>query len=174
MKWLMIVGGALVAIVLIVFVLGALVPREHVARSSALLGQPRDTVWRTVRDLAGVATWWPEVVASQRAADAREIWEQKLKNGFTMRLIVTEDVAPSRLVTTIDAPADAPFGGTWTYELAAQGGGTRVTITERGSINNALFRFMSKFVFGYYSTQDKYLKALGRRFGEAVQPQHER
>jgi hypothetical protein len=89
-----------------------------------------------------------------------------------MRLIVTEDAPPHRLVMTIDAPPDATFGGTWTYEVTPADGGTKLTVTERGYINNALFRFMSRFIFGYHSTQDGYLKAMGAKFGEQVQPSH--
>lgn len=174
MKWVLVVVGGLVALVVIVLVVGALLPRDHVAGSSVVLRQPADSVWRAVRDMAGVASWWPEVVSSQRVADSagREIWEQKLKNGFSMRLIVTEDVPPRRLVMTIDARPDAPFGGTWTYELSPADGGTRLAVTEAGYVNNPLFRFMSRFVFGYYATQDGYLRALGKKLGADVQPVH--
>jgi hypothetical protein len=173
MKWLLIVAGGLLAVVVLVFLVGALLPREHVAGSAVMIRQPRDTVWRTVRDLAAVPAWWREVASSQRSADSagREVWEQKLKNGFTMRLIVTAETPPGRLLTTIDAPADAPFGGTWTYELTDVDGGTRVVVTERGYINNPLFRFMSRFLFGYHATQEGYLRALGAKLGEPVEPQ---
>jgi hypothetical protein len=45
-----------------------------------------------------------------------------------------------------------------------------VTLTERGWIANPLFRFLSRFVFGYYRTQEGYLRALGKRLGETVTP----
>jgi uncharacterized protein YndB with AHSA1/START domain len=174
MKWLLVIGGVLLALVIIVFAVGAMLPRDHVAGSSVVLHQPADTVWRVVRDMAGVTAWWSDVTSSQRVADSagREVWEQKLKNGFSMRLIVTDDAPPRRLVTTIDAPPDAPFGGTWTYEVSAAEGGARVAVTEAGYVNNPLFRFMSRFVFGHHATQDGYLKALGKHFGETVQPMH--
>lgn len=174
MRIALIVVGVLVALVLVVLVVGSLLPRNHVAGSSIVLRQPPDTVWRTVRDIAGVPKWWLEVQTSQRAADSagREIWEQKFRNGFSMRFIVAEDTPPRRLVMTIDAAADAPFGGTWTYDVTPAAGGTQLSVTESGYVNNALFRFMSKFVMGHYATQDKYLRALARRFGEAVEPVH--
>jgi len=31
---------------------------------------------------------------------------------------------------------------------------------------------MARFLFGYYGSLDNYLKALGRRFGEEVNPVH--
>lgn len=175
MKWVLIIVGVLVALGVVVFVVGVLLPRDHVAGSSVVLRQPADAVWRTVRDMSGITSWWPEVLSSQRLADSagREIWEQKLKNGFAMRLIVTEDVPPRRLVMTIDAPPDAPFGGTWTYEVSAVAGGTRLAVTEAGYVNNPLFRFMSTFVFGHHATQDGYLRALGKKLGADVQPVHQ-
>ena len=65
-----------------------------------------------------------------------------------------------------------PFGGTWTYEVSPEAGGARLRITEDGEIRNALFRFLSRFVFGYNATMDTYLRDLGRKFGEttAVSP----
>lgn len=176
MKWVLIIVGALLAAVVIIFVVGSLLPRDHVASSSIVVKQPRESVWRVVRDIGNLPTVWNEVVSSQRAADTsgggREVWEQKTKGGWGMRFIVTEDTPPERLVMTIDAAPDAPFGGTWTYELTQENGGTRLTVTERGYINNALFRFMSRFIFGYHTTQDGYLKAMGAKFGEQVQPSH--
>ena len=63
----------------------------------------------------------------------------------------------------------APFGGNWTYEVAAVPGGSRVTVTERGWIGNPLFRFMARFFFGYTATIDTYLRSLGKKFGETVE-----
>ena len=61
-----------------------------------------------------------------------------------------------------------PFGGTWTYELAPEGAGTRLTITEDGVVRNVVFRFLSRWVFSHTATLEKYLRALGRKFGEEV------
>jgi hypothetical protein len=79
----------------------------------------------------------------------------------------TEEQRPRRLVSRI-ADETLPFGGSWTYDLAPEGGGTRVTITERGYVTNPLFRFMARFVFGHHRTQEEFLRGLGRRFGHEV------
>jgi len=63
-----------------------------------------------------------------------------------------------------------PFGGTWTYEIAPADGSATLRITERGFIKPALFRFMTRFFFGYTSTMETYLKNLGKKFGEDVAP----
>jgi hypothetical protein len=44
-------------------------------------------------------------------------------------------------------------------------------ITEDGEIRNPIFRFVARFFLGYTATMEAYLRDLGRRFGETVQPE---
>jgi uncharacterized protein YndB with AHSA1/START domain len=175
MKWVLIVIGALLGLVALVTLIGAFVPRDHRATSTITLHQAPDSVWRVIRDFGGIPAWWPEVKESVRQPDkdGREVWRQKV-SGFDMPLIVVESSVPSRLVTQIDSSAGGSFGGTWTYELTPDSGAgaTRISVTEAGWIGNPIFRFLSRFVFGYYGSLDGYLKALGKRFGEEVRPAH--
>jgi uncharacterized protein YndB with AHSA1/START domain len=173
MKWFVIGVACLVALVALPALIGAFIPRDHRATSTVLLHQPPDSVWKVVRDLGGVTTWWPDMTQAERLPDrnGREVWRQKT-GGFDMTLLVTESQGPARLVTEIDAPAGAAFGGTWSYDVAPADGGTRISVTEAGWIANPIFRFLSRVVFGYYGTLDDYLKHLGRRFGEEVTPVH--
>ncbi len=46
-----------------------------------------------------------------------------------------------------------------------------LTITERGEIYNPIFRVFARFVFGYTATMETYLKQLGTKFDEAIEPQ---
>lgn len=171
-KWILRVTVAVVAAAIVLLAAGLLLPREHVAASGVTLRQPPESVWATVRDLGGVPRWWPEVATATRVADpaGREMWRQEV-GGFPMTFAVTESAAPRRLVTTIEAPPGSAFGGTWTYELTAADGGTRVTVTEAGWIANPFFRVMAQ-LGGFHGTIDGYLTALGARFGEAVTPEH--
>ena len=175
MKWVLIILGAVIGLVALMALIGALVAREHRATSTVTLRQPPDSVWKVVRDLGGVPAWWPEIKESVRQTDKKgqEVWRQKM-SGWDVPLIVIESAPPRRLVTQIDTSAGGAFGGTWTYELVpdAGGGGTKISVTEAGWIGNPIFRFLSRFLFGYYGTLDGYLKALGKHFGEAVQPAH--
>jgi uncharacterized protein YndB with AHSA1/START domain len=174
LKWLLIAGGAVLALVLVVVVVGLLLPREHVASSTVVLRQPPDSVWAVVRSLGAVDAWWPEITRVEPLADAlgREGWRQHMKSGYPLPLVVTEDRPPARLVTEIASAPGAPFGGTWTYDIEPAEGGSRVTIIERGWIANPIFRFMANVFFGMHGTMDGYLRALGRRFGEDVTPVH--
>jgi hypothetical protein len=79
---------------------------------------------------------------------------------------------PRRMICRIQDKG-MPFGGAWEYQVAPAAGDTTktvVTITERGWVSNPIFRFVSKFVMGHYSTLDTYLRALSRRFGSEVAP----
>jgi hypothetical protein len=90
-----------------------------------------------------------------------------------MRLIVAEATAPVRLVMEIDAAPGAAFGGRWVYQLDPEpgGAGTRVTIAEEGWIGNPVFRVMAT-AGGLHKSVDGYLRALGARLGERVEPVH--
>jgi len=173
MKWVLIGFGGLVGLIALMALIGALVSRDHRATSTVTLRQPRDSVWKVVRDLGNITTWWPAMEKAERLPDrdGHEVWRQKM-SGFDVPIIVMESAPPRRLVTQIDPTAGGAFGGTWTYELASEGNGTRISVTEAGWISNPIFRFMSRFLFGYYGSLDKYLKALGSRFGETVHPAH--
>ena len=62
-------------------------------------------------------------------------------------------------------------GVLWTYVFTAEESNTRVTITEDGVVSNVIFRFLSRYAFGHTATIDTYLTALGKQFGESVEPQ---
>lgn len=74
MKWLLYGIGGVVALVLLVALVGALLPREHVATSRITLRQPPDTVWKVVRDLGGITAWWPDLKQAERAPDQGGSW----------------------------------------------------------------------------------------------------
>lgn len=162
-----------IVVVLVIFVvaaiIGAFVPRDHVAGSSIVLRQPPDTVWRVVRDQDGIPQWWPAMRTSVHRVgpDGKDRWDQSL-SGNKMTFVIEADEPPRRLVTRIEPAPGAPFGGSWTFAIAPDGAGSRVTVTERGWIANPVFRFLARFVFGYHRTQESYLQALGKRFGESV------
>jgi uncharacterized protein YndB with AHSA1/START domain len=173
MKWVLIVIGGLAALVVLMALIGAFVSRDHRATSTISLRQAPDGVWKVVRDIGGAPAWFSAMEKSERLPDrdGREVWHQKM-SGFDVPIIVLESAPPGRLVTQIDPAAGGAFGGTWTYELAPDSTGTRISVTEAGWISNPIFRFMSRFLFGYYGALDKYLRALGTRFGETVHPTH--
>lgn len=171
MKWLAIAAGALVLLVALVAIVGSLLPRSHHAVRSARYRQPLSSVWSVVADPLGSATWRPELRTVERLADrdGRLVWKEIARGGDVLTLELVEDDPPRRRVVRIADPT-LPFGGTWTYVLAEEGDGTRLTITEDGEVHNPVFRFLARFVFGHGGTLETFLVSLGRRFGEDVAP----
>ena len=81
-----------------------------------------------------------------------------------MPLETVEAVAPQRLVRKIGP--GLPFGGTWTYELTPEGGGTQLKITEDGEVYNPIFRVVGKFM-DQTATITGFMTGLAKKFGEA-------
>jgi uncharacterized protein YndB with AHSA1/START domain len=170
MRWLLVVLAAVAGVVLLVVVVGMLLPREHTARSHATINAPPDSVWRALTDVAAFPTWRDDVsrVETLPSASGRRTWREIGKHdAITLEESTAEP--PRRLVLRIADPT-LPFGGSWTYDVAPDGAGSRVTITEDGVVHNPVFRFMSRFVFGHHATQEAYLRALGRKFGQRATP----
>ena len=157
----------LVALLVAIVVVGALLPKSHVAHSTARYAAKPDVVWAAISDYRSYPQWRSDVrgVDVLPPANGNPSWREHGSNGDVAYEIV-ESRPPMRLVTRIADPK-LPFGGTWEYDLQpAPGGGSLLTITEHGEVYNPVFRFMSRFVIGRHLTMNRYLRSLGRKFGE--------
>jgi hypothetical protein len=164
MKWVLIVAGVLVGLVLLVAFIGWLLPKAHVATRTMRFKKPTGEVWQVISSYADQPTWRKDLAEVERLPDhdGHEVWNEIRSNGETMPLETIESVAGKRLVRKIADPK-MPFGGTWTYELQEDGDGCSLTITERGEVYNPIFRFVSKFT-DMGKTIDGYLHALEGKF----------
>lgn len=172
MRWVLIIIGALVGIVVIVALIGLLLPRDHRATSRLSLPQPPDSVWSTVRDFPQVAAWWPDVKKVERLEDVegKERWRESLSGDMALTLRIEEERPPSRMRSVIEDTGE-PFGGEWIYSISPDGSGSVIEITEAGWVSNPIFRTISRLM-GYHKTMDSYLVALGRKFGVTASPEH--
>lgn len=167
MKWILLSLGLLVLVAGAITVIGLLLPRDHVASTTALINAPPESVWKALVDVGEYPRWRPDVQSVDvLSAEGALRWRERTRQG-AVTLERSEEQRPRRLVARI-ADEGLPFGGTWTYELAPEAQATRVTITERGYVTNPIFRFMARFVFGHHRTQEDFLRSLGRRFGHDV------
>jgi uncharacterized protein YndB with AHSA1/START domain len=167
----MIAGGVIVSLIVLVVIIGALLPRDHVAVVSARIAATPDAVWDLITDVASHPSWRGDVqrveVLPSTATGAS--WREHSKHG-ALTMVVDHADAPRRLTTRI-ADRNLPFGGQWEYEIEPDGtAASRVTITERGSVYNPVFRFVSRFIMGHTATIDTYLRAIGRKFGDEPTP----
>jgi uncharacterized protein YndB with AHSA1/START domain len=131
-KWILIVGGVLVGLILLITLVGLALPREHRASSHISLRQPPESVFAVIRDVGALPTWWPSVKRVSRRDDpqGREIWDETMADGFEMGLEVAT-AEPPRLLKTLIV-GDAPFGGSWTTKIEAVPIGSTITVTEHG------------------------------------------
>ena len=132
MYWILFVMAAIAAIVIALIVGGLATPRDYIVARTTVMPAAPDTVWKAIREL--------------------------LTDG-SLSFTVTTEEAPHRLVA--DALDDnLQVAGNWTWTLAPEHDGTRVTITSRGSVGNPVVRFIRTFV-GHTRSMDKHLRELG-------------
>ena len=168
MRIILIVLGALAALVAAVVAIGMTLPQNHTAARTAHLSAPPETVWALITDVSRFPEWRSGITSVETIeSGGAPTWREVSKNDrMTYEAVVWE--APTHLVAHI-ADKGLPFGGSWDYRLAPDGTGTRITITENGEVYNPLFRFVSKYVMGHTATIDKYLKDLSTKVGDTYQ-----
>ena len=169
MKWILIVAGVIAALIALMALLGSLMPKGHTASRTTVINKSPEVLWQTMTDCAAFPQWRTDVKSVEVLPDrdGHKVWREDGKNG-KMTLETIEASPPTRLVVRIADPG-LPFGGTWTYDLQASGGSSRVTITEDGEVYNPIFRFMANVFFSQSASIETYLKALGKKHGEDVQ-----
>lgn len=162
--------AAPLVLALLVVAAGLFLPREHrVVRVLHLKAAP-ERVWELVSDHAKDPAWREDVAATVRLADrdGQPVWEDQYRNGQHIAYRTLEQRPPSRLVRRI--VDQERFGGTWTYEVAPEGAGTRLRITEDGWVG-VPFRVLAKVAIGHATTLEAYERALARHLGEDAAPQ---
>lgn len=169
MKIVIVLVVGLIVAGLLVAAIGAMLPRTHVASRRASIAASPDAVFAVLRDFSAAPSWRTGIkgVELLPSRDGKVSFRETSRHG-AIAYVVDELTPNSRLVTRI-ADDSLPFGGTWTFELQPAGSGTELRITERGEVKNVIFRFMARFIFGYTTTLETYLKDLGRKFGKPVE-----
>ena len=168
MKWILILLGIIVLAGALMAAVGVMLPVKHHATRKARFHQPAAAIYAVI---SGPSDWRPEVKASGPLPDAngRKRWWEQDSHGQKITFEQVENT-PSRFVTRIaggENGAPLPFGGIWTVEIAPiSAAESEVRVTEDGEVYNALFRFLSRFVFGQTGTIETYLRHLGAKFGE--------
>ena len=171
MRWILIAAGSLAVIVAIIALVGAALPRDHVAAMAARIPAAPESVWAALTTPAGFPAWRSDVqrVELLSATATGPSWREHGRNGAITYVIESAE-PPRRLVSRI-ADRGLPFGGSWEYRIEPEGAtASRVTIVERGAVYNPIFRFVSRFIIGHTKTIETYLRALAKRFGGDTLP----
>lgn len=161
--WVALSLATVVAVaVLVVYVAGSLMPREHRSRVTATIRAGRAAVWAAISDYGAMPGWWPAVkaVRIERLPDGTELTWNRDAHGQEIPFRTVEARLNEKLVREITGK-NLPFGGTWTFELAeAPGGATELTLTEDGWIQPPLFRAVAKWFIGLDATQRDFIASL--------------
>ncbi len=173
LKYTIVILATIAALVGLAYAVGLTIPRDHTATSTITLATPRQQVWAAIVDV-GAQPSWRTTLQSVTVEDSTPESMRWMEHGDygEIPLRVVERVEPSRLVVVIDSD-DLPFGGRWIYQLEEADGGTRISITEEGSVYNPVFRVMSTLFMSEHATLDHFLTDLGSRFSQKVTPEHQ-
>ncbi len=163
LKSIFVVLLILLGVIALIALLGLQLPVKHEVSRTAEFRQTPQQLWEVI---SGPPTWRPDVQRYEALSPegGHRKWREYGTHGQKMTYEVVEENPPQELITRIADP-HLPFGGTWTYQIAPKGAGSRLTITENGEIYNPVFRFVSRYLQGYSATLDEYFKALRARLG---------
>lgn len=168
MRYILLVIGALVTIVIVIALVGWSLPVRHRASVARTYMAPASSLFQLITDVAAFPTWRSDVKAVEALPDenGHRRWRETTKNGPPITFVV-DQMVPDRLLVGRIADTNLAFGGSWTYELTPAGNGTTtLRITEDGEVYNPIFRFVSRCVMGHDATMKQYLAAVAKRFPE--------
>lgn len=161
-----VVVGILLGLVMLVWLIGAALPVQHVARASATFRCSVDEVWRQLTAYADYPRWRRGLRELQQTGATT--WKEIDSEGEAVSYEIVEVVPLRRLVRRI-AEKNLPYGGSWTIELERVGAEqVAITITENGEVYNPIFRFVSKFVLGHHSTMAAFLEDFGKSVSQSA------
>lgn len=166
MKWILWIFIALAGVLMLITLIGWLLPKAHSVSREAQFPEPPEAIWKAITDIEAMPAWRPGLKSVKHLPDKNGLpsWVETSASG-TIPFETVVSQPPSKLIVRI-ADHRLPFGGTWTYEITPVAAGSSLRIREDGEVYNPVFRFLSRFVFGYSGTIDAYLKSLERKLAE--------
>ncbi len=161
-KWIVIIVGALIVLAGAAWFAGSRQPVGHTASVVIDLSFPPESVWAVITDFAATPSWFDGVKSSERIADigGNPAWREDF-GGFKVDMETRASQPPRHLERVVHSTS-AGFRGSWTWDLEPTASGTKLTITERGEVDNPFFRLMMSFG-DPSATARQYGAALERR-----------
>lgn len=155
--------AALVLAVLAVLVIGLILPEKHVAAQVFHFDADPEKIWNLITDFPGQTSWRPKLERVDRLPNqnGHEVWRE-VEGRHRQLSFETVECSPPHVLVRRIVDEGLPFGGSWTFEIVPETGGSRLTITEHGEVRNAVFRFVSRFVIGHTAGINDYASNLRR------------
>ena len=151
---LIIVAAIIIGIPTVAYLIGMLLPVQHVATSERSIAAPAVVVAEWVRDVSGQTKWRDGVRKIEILQQSPTLPYRETSGNGQITFLFREVETARRFESVIDDPT-LPFGGMWNIALEPQGNLTRVVIREEGEVRSPIFRFASKYVFGHDETNEE-------------------
>lgn len=161
-KWVLGIAALPLGAAALVYAVGAMLPRDHVAAMERIVPVDPASVAAMVREVENYPRWrsgLERVELSSRRPEGTRFVEHS--PGDSIAFLLVEEARDERFKSTIADP-NLPFGGYWTIALEPANRGTRVRIEEHGFVTNPVYRFFARFLFGHESTMRTWLDDLER------------
>jgi uncharacterized protein YndB with AHSA1/START domain len=141
---------------------GRTLPTSRVIERSMVVPAPIEEVWAWVGDPARRPEWHPGVRAIAHVEDrgGHAVWREVDAGGDRFDWLVVERQPPRHLVTAAADPEQIGMHARWTWDLADEAGGTRVTLREESRIDNPVWRATYVLRYGPDATVEGELSAL--------------
>jgi uncharacterized protein YndB with AHSA1/START domain len=143
---------------------GRTLPPEHEASRSVHVAAAPADVFALLADVRAIPRWRKTVRSVQTIAETPRVRFRERGAQGTLELEIEQSVAPSRLVLRTAPVRRMIFSGTWTFELDLDGDGTRVTLTERGTVHAPIARLFAAYALGHATHVERTLAALTAHF----------
>jgi hypothetical protein len=146
---------------------GRAIPAHHVATVVAEVPVDPNTVGALLSDIERRPSWRPGVTRIGRVedtSDGRAVWRELGPGGDRFDFVVLE-AQPERLVIETARPEDIGMRAMWTWTVEAHGAGSRIALTEDGSVDNELFRGVWTVTDGPWEAIERDLDAFVRALG---------
>ncbi|MBI4907074.1 MAG: SRPBCC family protein [Acidobacteria bacterium] len=153
------IAGVISAVVALAYAAGCMIPEEHSVSITADYSAAAEKLYAVISD----ATKFMEWRSGLKSVEVKDGVITEVSSHGTMSYRFSEQVPARKLVTADTGGREKGWTGSWTFEIEPAGGGSRLTITERGRVFSPLFRVMSKLFFSYEDTARNYHADLARR-----------
>ena len=150
---------AFAAVPLVLHAIGSRLPRAHVVQHGVHVAARPARVFAVIADVASHPKWRKRLGRVQILSDAPLRYRERGRDGM-LELEVEESRAPERFVIRTAQSSRGIFTGTWTFDLAEEDEGTRVTLTERGEIASPVARLFARWVLGHGANVERTLSEL--------------
>jgi hypothetical protein len=165
MKRLLVALAVLLALFVLVTLVGAGMEAEHVAHGSRLFGAPPERVWSALLSIRQLPLDRSDLRNIESASEKDRVPESIEVMGSPVKIEAPTQRPPAELVVTT-VERDLPFSGTWTFQLAPEVNGTRLTIVEAATIRSRPLRFFVKTILGEDVLMEGIFRAVKRKLSE--------